>query len=64
MSGWSCFQPLMQTRPAEEVSTQADDCIFGRVQTYITLKRAVLVRAAAVGRCGRAAAGRGPSVFS
>lgn len=41
------------------MSTQADDCIFGGVQTYITLKGAVLV--AAVG-CSRAAGG-GPCVF-
>lgn len=44
----------------EEVSTEADHCILRRVQTYVTLERAVLV--AAVGRGG--AAGSGVWVFS
>lgn len=52
----------MQTRPAEEVATQADDRIFGGVQTDVALKGAVL---AAIVRCRtRRVAGRGPSVFS
>lgn len=41
------FQPLMQTRPAEEMSAQTDDGVFGRVQTDVALKRAVLSSAAA-----------------
>lgn len=44
----------------EKVSTQADHCILGGVQAYITLKSAVLV--AAFGR--RGAAGPGTWVFS
>lgn len=43
----------------EEVSTQANHCILGGVQTYVTLKSAVLV--ATVGR-GRSA-GTGSRVF-
>lgn len=57
MSVWSGLQPLMQTRPAEEVSTQADHCILSGVQTYVALKGAVLV--AAVGRVGAAGPGAG-----
>lgn len=59
MSVGSGLQPLMQTGPAEEVSTQADHCILSGVQTYVTLEGAVLV--AAVGRIG--AAGSGAGVF-
>lgn len=44
----------------EEVSTQADHCILGGVQAYITLESAVLV--ATVGRSR--AAGSGTWVFS
>lgn len=50
----------MQARPTEEVSTQADHCILGGVQTNVTLEGAVLV--AAVGRGG--AAGSGTRVLS
>lgn len=42
------------------MSTQADHCILGGVQTYVTLESAVLV--ATVGRSG--AAGSGTLVFS
>lgn len=44
----------------EKVSTQADHCILGSVQAYITLKSTVLV--ASFGR--RRAAGAGTWVFS
>lgn len=60
LSVGSGLQPLMQARPTEEVSTQADDCILSRVQTYITLKSAVLVATVRRSR----AAGSGTCVFS
>lgn len=38
----SGLQPLMQTRPTEEMATQADDSVLGCVQAYIALEGTVL----------------------
>lgn len=40
------FRASLRVSP-EEMSTQTDDGVFGRVQTDVTLKRAVLSAAAA-----------------